>query len=95
MPPPLSQENLGHYIVFLPRRLCFNSVRQYLNIARLVHLEANFNDPLENNWYVASILKGVRRVKGDTSVQKLPITLAIKNRMFTKFNLQNSFYYTF
>ena len=92
---PLSQENLGRYIAFLSRRLCFNSVRQYLNIVRLVHLEANFNNPLENNWYVTSILKGVRRVKGDSSVQKLPITLDILKQIFTTLNLHSSFDRTF
>ena len=79
---PLSQENLGRYVAYLSRRLCFTSVRQYLNIVRLMHLEANFPNPLEKNWYVASILKGVRRVKGDASVQKLPITPDILRRVF-------------
>ena len=59
-PAPLSQENLGRYIAFLSRRLCFSSVKQYLNAVRLVHLEAGFQNPLEKNWYVSSILKGVR-----------------------------------
>ena len=92
---PLSQENLGRYIAFLSRRLCFNSVRQYLNIVRLVHLEANFNSPLEKNWYVTSVLKGVRRVKGDSSVQKLPIMLDILKQIFTTLNLHSSFDRTF
>lgn len=70
-PVPLSQENLGRYIAFLSRRLCFNSVKQYLNIVRLMHLEAGLQNPLEKNWYVTSILKGVRRVKGDASVQQV------------------------
>ena len=60
-PVPLFQENLGRYIAFLSRRLCFSSVKQYLNVVRLVHLEAGFQNPLEKNWYVSSILKGVRR----------------------------------
>ena len=30
-------------------------------------------NPLENNWYVSSILKGVKRVKGNMVSQKLPI----------------------
>ena len=48
-PVPLSQENLGRYIAFLSRRLCFNSVKQYLNIVRLMHLESGFQNPLEKN----------------------------------------------
>lgn len=90
-PVPLSQENLGRYIAFLSRRLTFNSVKQYLNIVRLLHLEGGLPNPLEKNWYVASILKGVRRLKGDASVQKLPITLDILKRIFVTLNLQTSF----
>ena len=77
LPVPLSQNDLGRYIAFLSRRLCFNSVRQYLNVVRIMHLEAGFRNPLEDNWYVDSILKGVKRVKGNSSTQKLPITLDI------------------
>ena len=94
-PVPLSQGDLGHYVAFLSRRLCFNSVRQYLNIVRLMHLEAGLQNPLEKNWYVASILKGVRRVKGDTSIQKLPITPVILMQILLILNLQSAFDRTF
>lgn len=86
-PVPLSQENLGRYIAFLSRRLCFTSVRQYLNVVRIIHLEAGHANPLEHNWYVASILKGVKRVKGCHSEQKLPITLDILKRLVCHLNL--------
>ena len=89
-PVPLSQYDLGRYIAYLSRRLCFSSVRQYLNIVRLLHVEAGFGNPLENNWYVSSILKGVKRVKGDTSSQKLPITLDILKQVFVNLNLNGS-----
>ena len=94
-PVPLSQENIGRYIAFLSRRLCFNSVKQYLNAVRLVHLEAGLPNPLDKNWYITSILKGVRWVKGDASVQKLPITLDILRQIFLTLNLHNSFDRTF
>ena len=94
-PAPLSQENLGRYIAFLSRRLCFSSVKQYLNAVRLVHLEAGFQNPLEKKWYVSSILKGVRRLKGDASVQKLPITLDILRKIFLVLDLHSSFDRTF
>ena len=81
-PCPRIPGELGRYIAFLSRRLCFSSVKQYLNAVRLVHLEAGFQNPLEKNWYVSSILKWVRRLKGDASVQKLPITLDILKKLF-------------
>ena len=94
-PVPLSQADLGRYVAFLSRRLCFTSVRQYLNIIRLMHLEAGLQNPLEKNWYVSSILKGVRRVKGDSSVQKLPITPDILKRIFLTLDLHSAFDRTF
>lgn len=94
-PVPLSQENLGRYIAFLSRPLCFNSVKQYLNIVRLMHLEAGFQNPLEKNWYFDSILKGVRRMKDDASVQKLPITIDILRKLFITLNLECAFDRTF
>ena len=86
-PIPLSQYDLGRYIAYLSRKLCFSSVRQYLNIVRILHVDAGLPNPLEHNWYVSSILKGVRRVKGDASKQKLPITLDILGKIFTKIDL--------
>ncbi|MEW8548539.1 MAG: hypothetical protein AB2693_33985, partial [Candidatus Thiodiazotropha sp.] len=44
-PVPLSQADLGRYIAYLCRRLCFSSVRQYLNVVGLIHLEAGFANP--------------------------------------------------
>ena len=54
-PVPLSQENLGRYIAFLSRKLAFSSIHQYLNVIRLLRLEADLSNPLDNNWYMFSI----------------------------------------
>lgn len=89
-PVPISQTDLGRYIAFLSRRLSFSSVRQYLNVVRLLHLDAGLKNPLENNWYVTSILKGVRRVKGDKPSQKFPITLEILRDIFLHLNLYDA-----
>ena len=42
-PVPISQTDLGRYIAYLSRKLTFSSVRQYLNIVRLLHLENVFH----------------------------------------------------
>ena len=89
-PAPISQLDIGRYIAFLSRRLYFSSIRQYLNV-RLIHLDSGLKNPLEQNWYVASILKGVRRVKGNSSLQKLPITFDILRAIFMKLDLKCSF----
>ena len=54
-----------------------------------MHLEAGFQNPLEKNWYVESILKSVRRIKGDSSVRKLPITIDILQQIFLNLNLND------
>ena len=89
-PVPISQTDLGRYIAYLSRKLTFSSIRQYLNIVRPLHLENGHPSPLTNNWYVSSILKGVRRVKGDSCTQKLPITLGFLRSIFLHINLHAS-----
>ena len=56
-----------------------------------MHLNAGHTNPLESNWYVTSILKGVKRVKGNKSVQKLPITLDILRMLVCKLDMSSSF----
>ena len=95
MPVPISQANLGRYIAFLASRLCFSSVRQYLNVVRLMHLEAGESNPLVNSWYLSSILKGLRRHKGDSTSQKLPITPDILLALLTILDFKKPFDLTF
>lgn len=90
-PVPISQADLGRYIAFLSTRLCFSSVRQYLNVVRLMHLEAGHSNPMLNNWYISSILKGLKRHKGNVTHQKLPITSHILNGILTVLDLSRPF----
>ena len=69
----------------------FQFCQTYLNAVRLVHLEAGLQNPLEKNSYVSSILKDVRRLKGNASLQKLPITLDILKHVFLVLDLHSSF----
>ena len=49
---PLSVDNACRYIAFLSHRLCFNSIKQYLNVVRVMHLEAGHSNPFHNSWHV-------------------------------------------
>ena len=42
-----------------------------------MHLEEGYNNPLSESWYLSSILKGLRRHKGDGINQELLITVSI------------------
>lgn len=95
-PVPISHNNLGRYVAFLASKLCFSSVRQYLNVVRrLMHLEEGQSNPLINNWHLSSILKGLRRHKGDSTSQKLPITCHILKGILTLLDLSRPFDLTF
>jgi integrase len=77
IPVPASQETLISYCAFLARTLSANSVPGYLNVIRLMHLEAGFKNPLLDNWELSSIQKGISRLLGKPPVQKSPITVKI------------------
>ena len=82
---PVSVDNVARYIAYLSRSKKFSTVKQYTNVIRLLHLENSFANPLENNWRVQTLLRGVKRVKGDETVHKLPLTpvhlLAIRHSL--------------
>jgi hypothetical protein len=74
---PASQSTLCSYLAFLSRSLSPNSVKGYMNAVRLLHVEAGLINPLENNWEVTMIQRGITRLLGTPPKQKLPITIAI------------------
>lgn len=70
---PVDEKTVALYVAYLADRLSYSSITKYINVLRLLHLEAGFPSPL-GSWYISSVLKGVRRDKGDRVMQKLPIT---------------------
>ena len=55
-PVPVDTVTLTQYVAFLARILKFSSVKQYLNVLRILHLEAGFPNPLQDNWFLQSVL---------------------------------------
>lgn len=84
---PLDKNEVCLYVAYLAETLSYKSITKYLNVVRLIHLEADLPNPLKS-WHIESLLKGVKRAKGDISVQKLPITpqilLAVKSVLHLK-----------
>lgn len=76
-PVPASQTTLLAYIAYLARTLKPSSINNYLNIIRLLHLDAGLTNPLENNFQVQNLKKGISRHLGSPPRQKLPITVEI------------------
>ena len=73
-PIPASTRTLCLYAAHLARRLRYSSIKQYLNIIQILHLEWNFPNPLLNNFHLQSVLRGIRRHLGDRVFRKEPIT---------------------
>ena len=73
LPVPASEETIASYAAFLARRLKPTSVRQYLNIVRVMHLECGESHPYKDSWLVKSTLKGIERAKGCEPNRKTPI----------------------
>ena len=64
-PVPVTQTNLLRYAAFLARRLAPRSIPAYLNIIRVLHLEANIPNPLCANFVLDTLLKGINH---DTTI---------------------------
>jgi hypothetical protein len=76
-PVPASQETLITYCSYLARTLSSSSVPAYMNVVRLMHLEAGYPNPLCDNWELASLQRGISRLLGKPPKQKSPITVHI------------------
>jgi hypothetical protein len=61
---PASQETLCCYVAFLARSLSPSSIASYLNIIRILHLDAGLENPLADNWELQMVHRGVSRLKG-------------------------------
>jgi hypothetical protein len=81
-PLPASQETLICYTAFLARSISASSIPNYLNVIRLLHLESGLSNPLEGNFELQMLKRGIKRVKGVPPCQKEPITIAILRQMY-------------
>ena len=79
---PADQETLCCYVAFLARSLSPSSISGYLNIIRILHLDAGLANPLMDNWQLQLVKRGVTRLKGVPVKQKLPITIEMLRDFF-------------
>ena len=94
-PVPVSQVVLQRYVAHLARNLKYSSIRQYLNIIRLLHVEQGLPNPLQENQPLTLVLRGVRRTLGDTTARKLPITPQILLKIRSFLDWSNASHVTF
>ena len=60
-----------------------------MNIIRVLHLDAGYPNPLENNFGACNLRKGITRELGVPPQQKLPITCAILMGIIDKLYMRN------
>ena len=88
-PVPVNTLVICRYAAHLAKRLAFSSIKKYLNIIKILHLEAGFPNPMKENWFLDTVLKGVARHKGKVVHRKLPITPTILLAIKARLNLSN------
>ena len=76
-PVPASSKLLCQYAAYLAGKLKYSSIKQYMNIVRLLHCEWGLQNPCINNYLLTSTLRGIRRHLGDKVQRKSPITPAL------------------
>jgi hypothetical protein len=80
VPMPACQATLCAY---LARSLNPSSIPGYVNIVRILHVQAGYPNPLQDNWELKMIRRGIARKFGRPPVQKLPVTLEILRSLFS------------
>lgn len=84
-PVPATEKTLAQYAAFLARRLKANSIKQYLNIVRIMHLEVGLDNPAKDSFLLKTTLRGIDRVLGTAVTRKTPVTpdllLTIRNQL--------------
>ena len=88
-PVPATSGILCRYAALLARSHKYTSIKQYLNAIRILHLQWEVPNPLENNFSLNCILKGIRRELGDSVSRKLPITPSLLLHILSCLDMNN------
>ena len=94
-PLPVAALTLNRYASFLERSPSASSIPAYLNAVRILQLEHGLTHPSKNNFLLATTLRGIKRLKGLTVLQKKPITPQILLAFKSHLNLDNPLHETF
>ena len=90
-PVPVLHSTVLRYVAYLSQKMAPQSIRSYLNVIRLLHLESNLSNPLEHNFALDTLLKGIKRDKGVCVKQALPITPQLLIKMYQVIDLSSPF----
>lgn len=85
---PVEEEVICQYAAYLARSRCVSTVRQYLNIIRIIHAEFGLENPL-TKWQVKSVIGGIKRHKSPLLNQKQPILIEHLKALYSSLQLQH------
>ena len=87
---PASAHNICLYAQFLSRSITPNSIRNYINGVRLLHLYHGFDFALLQDFTVRTTLSGISRLASHTPSRALAITVHILSAVQEVINPTNS-----
>lgn len=87
---PTENSTLCRYATYLSYRLSYSSITQYLNIIRILNVSAGYANPLDDNYDLRCVLRGIRRSIGDSVTRKTPITPALLLDILSTLNLEST-----
>ena len=82
-PLPLTSQNLCRYVAYLATKLSYSSIGKYLNIVRILHLDAGFPNPLSANW-ILSVMKGVQSKASNNTTNFVKVTSTVVSGRTTR-----------
>ena len=86
-PIPATTITLCQYASVLARSLKYSSIKQYMNIVRIIHLEWSLPNPMQDNYHLQCVMRGIRRSIGDAVSRKQPITPSLLLKMLSRLDL--------
>lgn len=89
-PVPASSLTICRYVAHLANSLKFNSIKQYINIVRLLHAEWNLPNPMKDDFDVKYTILGIKRHLGDEVVRKRPISVDLLKQICSHLDLKKS-----
>jgi hypothetical protein len=86
---PASVQNICRYIAFLSISFKYSSIKVYLNVVRLLHLQVGYGNPVSNH-IIQQVLKGVRRTLSHEPYRRPIMTTVLLKQIRSSLNLASS-----
>ena len=87
---PVDSQQICEYIAYLAARLSYASIRKYLSVIRILHVEVGLKDPQVSEMYdVKLVLLALRKLLGDNVSRKEAIDPVLLGKMHASLDLDD------